>query len=281
MLTEKPHSGFLQLEVFIPFVSLILAILGTVATCFAADEEDAYNNNEFNSFVPEGQEQKSSSSFLDMFETISNLDRHVILVAVVLMISWAAYYPFQYNATNYYAVDIFNNPADEPDTPKYKKGIGHGMLMLALNNVVTLLSGFVNQRLISVAGPKVPYAFSQIVECAILISAVFIKQEWLATILFSIIGISQNIFNIVPYTIVGICVPKQQMGLVIGSLNIFVVVGQLISGTLICPFIAGDERLVKGRIGPVIAVGAPFALIAAILSGFIKIPEKGNYNQVM
>ncbi|OHT07930.1 major facilitator superfamily transporter [Tritrichomonas foetus] len=271
ILIIKPQDNFFKLEVFVPFLSLIFAVMGTVMTCITTKEVPTNIDKDYQN-VEEQAERKNPLK--EIVDTIKNIDRPVIIVAVLLLVSWAAYYPFTYNATGYYAVDIYNADPDEPDSETYKKGIGHGMLMIAINNVITLCSGYINQKLIDSVGPKIPYAASQLIECAVLIAAIFMKKEWLATFLFALLGISQSIFNIVPYTIVGICVAKSQMGMVMGSLNIFVVLGQLITGTLICPFVASDDKHVKGKLGPVIAVGSPFALAAAVICIFLTIPER-------
>lgn len=281
ILSLHERKGFFQLEVFVPFISLTFAVLGTVSTCLSAHETQSQNEmSEIEEIQPKTQ------SFLDIFRSIKNLDRKVLFIAFLLLISWSAYYPFQYNATNYYAVDLFDNDPNDTDSQSYKKGVGYGMLMLGLNNIVTLISGFFNQKFIDRFGPKIPYAFAQITECGIFVGAMFyakIVDEktrlYVATILFALVGMSQNIFNIVPYTIVGLSVPKAQMGMIIGALNIFVVSGQLVSGTLICPFIA-DLDSIHGKLGPLIAIGAPFALIAVIMSLFIKLPEKAQYQEL-
>lgn len=261
LLTKFPtNNSFMSLAVFIPFISLLFSVAGTVFTVVASPEQPA-------------EKLGGTNPLKEAWHAIKNMDRPVIIAAIVLLCSWAAFYPFVFNATTYYAIDIFNS---ETGTDEYQIGVGYGMLMLAIHNLVVALSGFIIDPIIKKAGPKQIYFISQIVECAVLLGCVWMRGKkylWISTALFALLGLSQSIFNIVPYAIVTLVVPKERMGMVMGALNIFVVAGQFISQTLVCPFIR-KASFSEGKLGPVIAVGAPFAIISAISSLFIVIPEQ-------
>ena len=78
-------------------------------------------------------------------------------------------------------------------------------------------------------------------------------------------------FNSVPYAVVGMIIPQEQMGVYMGALNAFVVVGQQLSNFAIG---AGVGAAVGEDKGIIIGCGAIFAILAAIYCYWIMVPDQ-------
>jgi solute carrier family 45 protein 1/2/4 len=109
-----------------------------------------------------------------------------------------------------------------------------------------------------------------------LIGALFARHnKWLLMALFAPLGISMTIFNSVPFAVVGMLVPKEQMGLYMGVLNVFAVVGQQLSTFLLGSGVAAmfNENS-DWQKAAVISSGSIFAIAAAIGSYWIPDPHR-------
>lgn len=254
-------SSYLSNSVFIPFVAIVISSLGSLASCLASHEEPS---------------TKSSSGVSRLKETwivFRHIDKSFIIAVVALFFSTAATFPFQYNVTSYFAKDIYE--AKDSSSKEYDEGVGYGMLANAFVYIITYFCGMLVNPIVKRWGYKVPYFVSHVILIGSLFGAMFLhgkKNLWISLSLLSLIGLSQAALNSIPYTVASLSVSKEQMGSIMGILNIFLVCGQFVTQDIICPLVV-NIPIINGRIGPVIAVGIPFAIAAIIISFFITVPK--------
>ena len=106
----------------------------------------------------------------------------------------------------------------------------------------------------------------------------FTSNRWIILSLLAPLGISCTIFNAVPYAVVGSCAPLEEMGVYMGCINSFVVLGQQAANIL--NFVV--EEIHKsfpagwnlGINRTFIAFSSVWAVAASVMSLFITIPHR-------
>lgn len=241
-------------------VGIVLIVIGVVITLLCAKEERPLE-------VPARE-----NPFKEIFKAFKSMPKPVFRICLVYFFSWMAYFPFNTTTTDFFGADIYGGLPDSEDpisVKKYNDGKAFGMLTIAISNVLVLLYSTIQQPMIKCMGMKWGYAFSQIIEAVCLIPVYFVKNKYALLALLSTLGIPCTIFNSIPFAIVGLVVPPEQMGTQMAALNCFAVVGQQCSSFLLG---SGIGALTSHK-APIIASGSVFAIIAAILCYRIIVPE--------
>ena len=248
-------------EKLIFVVGIILIAIGVTITCLVAKEE------------PLRVKPERGNPLKEIFQAARNVPKPVLRISIVFFFSWMAYYPFNIETTDFFGYDIYGGRSDGTDEQKalYNDGVNFGMLVVAVSNVLVLIYGFFQEKVIKICGMKLAYALSQIIEGICLVLVFFVKNKWALMGIFAPLGISCNIFNSVPYAVVATCVPQEQMGVYMGVLNSCCVVGQQISNFLLG---SGVGALSKTRKAPIIGCGCVFAFLSALLCFWIIVPKQ-------
>ena len=235
----------------------VFIIIGVVITLIVAKEEQLRDP------------PKKQNPFKEIFAAAKAMPKPVLRIGILIMLSWMAYMPFQIELTDFFGVVVFKGDPTDPNDTKYREGLNFGMLTMALvNGLVMVVSPF-QGKLMSCFGMKWLYAISQIVEAAVLIPLFFVTNKWILFGILAPMGVACQLFNSVPYAVVGMIIPQEQMGVYMGVLNSFVVVGQQISNFAIG---TGVGAAVGNKKGYIIGSGAVFAVISAIYCYFIIVP---------
>lgn len=241
----------------------VLIVIGVVITMIVAKEEQLRDP------------PKKQNPFKEIFAAAKGMPKPVLRIGILIMLSWMAYMPFQIELTDFFGVVVFGGDPTNPDDKKYRDGLNFGMLTMALvNGLVMVVSPFQGQ-LMKCFGMKWLYAISQIVEAAVLIPLFFVTNKWILFGLLAPMGVACQLFNSVPYAVVGMIIPQEQMGVYMGVLNSFVVVGQQISNFAIG---TGVGAVVGDKKGYIIGSGSVFAVAAALFCYFIIVPEQDKSN---
>ncbi|KAH0785302.1 major facilitator superfamily transporter [Histomonas meleagridis] len=261
-LGDKTNGVFTNDELTI-IVGVILIIIGILITLFCGKEEPLLE-------VPIRE-----NPFKEIFKAIKNIPRPVLRISLVYFFSWMAYFPFQTTTTDFFGSDIYGGVADSEDPTVfqlYEDGKAFGMLVIAISNFLVLLYSFVQSAIIKLLGLKLSYSISQIIEALVLIPVFFVKNKWVLLGLLAPLGISCTIFNSVPFAVVGMIIPLEQMGTYMGVLNCFAVLGQQCSSFLL----GSGVGALSNKKGPIIGSGSAFAIVAAVLCYWIIVPQENN-----
>ncbi|KAH0791979.1 major facilitator superfamily transporter [Histomonas meleagridis] len=248
-------------EKLIFIVGIILIAIGVTITFVVAKEE------------PLRIKPVRANPLKEIFQAAKNVPKPVLRISIVFFFSWMAYYPFNIETTDFFGFDIYNGRSNgtAEQVEQYNDGVNFGMLVIAVSNVLVLIYGFFQEKVIQICGMKLAYALSQIIEGICLVLVFFVKNKWALMGIFAPLGISCNIFNSVPYAVVGTCVSQEQMGTYMGVLNSCCVVGQQISNFLLG---SGVGALSKNWKAPIIGSGSVFAFLSALLCFWIIVPEQ-------
>jgi solute carrier family 45 protein 1/2/4 len=258
LIPQDGHEHLITNEQLSIIVSAALVIIGVLFTLVAAREEPLF------------EELPKRNPFRDVIEAAFTLPRPILRVAVVYFFSWMSYFPFQITVTDFFGTDIFHGSSDfdTGDRQKYDAGVTFGMFVVASVNFVVLIYTAFQPIFSRPTGMRLWYGVSQLIGAASLLSVLVTDNRYWLLALLSLVGVSLATFNSVPFAIVGLIKPGQ-MGVYMGVLNCFAVFAQEISLSLVC---AGIGSLFGGR-APILAVGALFAVIAAILCIGIVVPQ--------
>lgn len=107
----------------------------------------------------------------------------------------------------------------------------------------------------------------------------FVNDKYFCLVFAGLIGISQVAFNTIPYAIVALVIPTEELGINFGLLNAFAILGEQISNWGVGALV--NESSLQNNESKKIAISSIFGLLAAISSWFIIEPSiYGEYNQI-
>jgi solute carrier family 45 protein 1/2/4 len=155
----NPNS-WLTTQHLVFVIGAILVAIGAAVTIVTTPEE------------PLKERAERGNPFKELWNAARTLPGPILGVAVIYLISWMAYMPFQVEATDFFGVDIFHGDENNPNDKDYLDGCNFGMLVTAVANGVVLLYGFVHEPVVKRLGLKLTYALSQVL-VAILLALVF------------------------------------------------------------------------------------------------------------
>ena len=208
--------------------------------------------------------------FKELCTHIKEIPKSVIVAAFALMCSWAAYWPYYANCTSFFGTNIFRDQEPDPILKDDAEldGICFGMLVIALQSLVSVLYSLVQDYVVKLIGMKWSYAASQILEAIVLLPMNWIKNKWGCMALLSLMGIGYTAFQTIPFSLVGILIGEDKMGTCMGALAIFVGVGQQIGALVIC---SGIGKFFEDSFKEVLSISSAFAVVAAICAAFIPV----------
>lgn len=258
-IAKKLNIGLSDSQ-FVFIVGAVLIIVGVVITCIVTKEEQLH------------EKPKRNNPLKEIYFATKTIPKPVLRIAIVYFFSWMAYYPFNIETTDFFGHDIYKGVSSGTGAEKaaYDEGVNFGMLVIAVSNVLVLLYSVVQSKVIEKFGLKLSYAMSQIIEGICLILVFFVKNKYALMAIFAPLGISCTIFNSVPFSVVGLIVPQEQMGIYMGVLNSFAVVGQQCANFAL----GSGVGAISSRKAPIIGSGAFFAFIAAVMCIWIIVPEQ-------
>ena len=258
-IAKKLNIGLSDSQ-FVFLVGGILILLGVTITCVVTKEEQLR------------EKPKRNNPLKEIYFATKTIPKPVLRIAIVYFLSWMAYFPFNIETTDFFGSDIYNGISNGTNEQKslYNEGVNFGMLVIAVSNVLVLLYSMIQSKVIEKLGLKLSYALSQIIEGICLILVFFVKNKYALMGIFAPLGISCSIFNSVPFSVVGLIVPQEQMGIYMGVLNSFAVVGQQCANFAL----GSGVGAISHRKAPIIGSGAVFAFIAALMCMWIIVPEQ-------
>lgn len=258
-------NGVFTDEQFMFLIAGILVIICSIITCLSGPEEQLT------------QDIHKKNPFVQIFKAVKEMPLSIFRISMVYFFSWMAYYPFIIETTDFFGHDIFNGTPDETDIDghaRYMKGVSFGMLTIGVSSALVLLYAPFQSFLTSHIGMKWTYASSQLIEAICLLCVFFVTNKYALLVIFLPLGVSLSIFNSIPFAVVGLNVSKEKMGVYMGVLNCFLVVGQQLSNFILTSGVGTiSNKYFDGKKAPIIGCASFFAVAAAILCKYIIVPQ--------
>lgn len=261
-LPEIKGLSFLKFNLILTFV---ISFIAMVISCVAAREE------------PLREKPPKFNPFMQIFRAFKKIPRAFSRIILPFFFANAAIFPFYYQLSDFMGVLYEQHGKD------YYEGIKYSMLCRAVNNAVQLVYSFLNSRVCDLIGMKWVMIIGNTIltVCMLLFQFINITPPYFAIV--GMLGFSQVIFTTIPFAIVSLVIPTEELGNNFGILNCFNVLGQQLSnfsfGILIDNVFKDDPFAVRKKM----SFSAIFGAIATISSFWIiqpSIAETGNYDPI-
>ncbi|EKE37334.1 sucrose transporter, putative [Entamoeba nuttalli P19] len=220
-------------------ISFIVLLISFIPTLIVADEEKFIPPDEDFSF-----KRFILAPFINTYHGIKEITIELIIIYILLMLSWIAYYPASFNMTIYYAKDIFH--INNQTNPKFSTAISIGMFSTASFWFIQVISPFVlplfekcygkvrlyfisnifavfSYAILSIAPSIISknVAFNPSVTDILIISSCFIAHQITA---FQFVEM-----NSLPFSYMKKLVSSHSYATHLGLINVFITFGQIIS----------------------------------------------------
>lgn len=260
MKTKFSNSNFQMFTSDQAFLSLcFILVLISLILSLSLSKEEVVSNSILKTVI---------NPFKEMQQVLSSRPKSIIWISIIYLFSWMAYYPFTVFITNYFGCTIKSSKSES--TKISDEGKSFGMFILALSQIIELITSFIIPNIILKINMKKTYAISMSILTIMLLISGFITNKFALLCIYSLIGLSPSVFKTIPHLLMHIIVPSEQLNIHRNILNSAASIGKMASMFLlgICVgFIKPNDRLI-------IAGGSLFSLVSAILCYWMILPYK-------
>lgn len=243
-------------------IGMICMFIGCILTVFFV-HEDQYTG-----------EAPKENPFKKLWVALIHIKRPVLIINFVVAISWMVVWPVCMNLSGFMTNDVFK----AHNLGTYEDGLRWGMITWAANAAVVVIFGFILNPLLKCVGMKWAYLSSQVLAIGCLLPSYWITSDkYACLILMAILGCSTCCYSSIPYALIAQLLPPSQVGTYMGLLNMFLVVGQLISSIFLCTLVGG--KVFPGQYKETFSIAAGLAVISCIVCLFIKDGKEENLSE--
>ncbi|OHT00734.1 major facilitator superfamily transporter [Tritrichomonas foetus] len=278
-ITVNTFGGFkiysytsLGQEQFLLIVSSVLIAFSITVTAIVAKEE------------PLTVKPPKVRPFKRIFDAIRTMPKPFSRTAIPYLLAQMALFQFNFGFSNFMGSDIFGGDNSAPEGSEAKKAYQNGLSWAMMCNVAKFgtqfLYGFVNHKVCELIGMKATSVAGYITLSAGLITFFWVNNQYPYLAISILVGAGYAVAMSVPYAIVSLVSPQQELGAYLGILMMCTVIGEQLSN-----FGIGQGF---GLIWPncprkMIGISCAFGFIAAILSFWTiepKVPNKSEYQSI-
>ncbi|KAJ3438279.1 hypothetical protein M0813_29590 [Anaeramoeba flamelloides] len=267
--------GFKSNTLAIFTFGMIILVISTLPTLFFAKETQFKR--------PPNSKRYSALGLLKMMfvkivKKIRTMPRKMLILCMVYFFSWLAYFPFQIYMTDYMGKVVYKgDPTASKHSEAYENyqiGVRKGALTFALMSIVSCFFSLIIDKMSKVLGIRLTYFLSQLLAGICMVLTLWVQTPTASMIMFSLIGYNFTTFNSMPFSLIGDYVDgndqeskKEDTGLLMGVLNSFGVLAQVISN-----FVAGSFILKSypNKDHYAIAYGGFTSIVPCILVWFLN-----------
>ncbi|OHT13359.1 major facilitator superfamily transporter [Tritrichomonas foetus] len=253
------EGTFTNDEVLI-IICILFVLISLIISMISIKEEEIseiINNNE--------------KPFEAILFALKNTPKPISRISLIYLLSWFSYFPIVVLTTNFLSTIIY----DKNDSASYEDGKSFGMIVLAFSQMISLVYSFFHPKITRKFGLKIIYMLSMVLLSFLLIPLSFIKHRYAILVLIGMTGISSVVFRSVPFSIVKIVVPNEQVSTYNHVLLAFATSGQQASMVLVC---SGLGMLINSY-GVLISLGCVGASLSALFSNWMIVPNPTHFDQ--
>ncbi|MGV3587815.1 MAG: MFS transporter [Adhaeribacter sp.] len=210
--------------------------------------------------------EKAQTSFLhgiqETFSGIVTMPKTMQQLAVVQFFSWFALFSLWIYTTKAVTQHIYNT--SDPTSASYNEGADWVGVCFAVYNGVSALAALLLPVLARVTNRKITHLICLCCGGIGLISTYFISDPNLLLVSMVGVGIAWSSILSMPYAILAGALPPHKMGFYMGVFNFFIVIPQIVAGSVLGFF---TEKLFGGQAIYTLIVGG----CAMIISGFLTL----------
>lgn len=262
-MPEIKGLSFLKFNLILTFT---LSFVAMIISCIAAREE------------PLRVKPPKVNPFVQIFEAFKKIPRAFARVILPFFFAQGAIFPFYMQFSDFMG-NLFKKKGLD-----YNDGIKHSMLCLTFNNAIQLVYSFCNSRVCDWIGMRWTMVIGNSILFICLLLFQFVEEPYAYFAIVGCLGFGQVIFQTIPFAIVSLVIPTEELGNNFGILNCFCVIGQQLTSWGFGLFI---DYVLKNDPFPVrlkISLSSIFGALAMISSFWIVQPstaELGQYSPLL
>ncbi|OHS93384.1 major facilitator superfamily transporter [Tritrichomonas foetus] len=260
----------LEQEQFLLVVSLSIAFIAITVSCIVTKEE------------PLREKPPKINPFKQIWTSFRKMPRPFARVLPSFTFSYIASYQYTVIFSHFMGNDLFhgNNSIDATEQEKidYQKGVSWSMMCNVMNNAFQLIYGFINTKVCEKVGMRAVMIVGNLLLATALLLFFFIDNKNAYLSLTIPLGLGTVIYMAIPYAIVSLCIPTEELGNNLGILNCFGVFGQQVSNWGIGKIIDHFWKVETAR--KKIGISSVFGFLATIFAFWIVQPtiaDTGSY----
>jgi solute carrier family 45 protein 1/2/4 len=248
---------------FILVICLSLSAVALTVSIISSPEE------------PLEEKKPSRNPFPLIWQAMKKMPSPFLRMLPAHVFAQTATYQYGYQFSDFMGRDIFkgDNTAPKDSTPykQYQDGVSHAMMCNVVYFGAQMIWGFLNTKICEVCTMRWVFMAAMGLLWLIYGAIFFISNKWAFLGLSVILGIANCIYNAVPYAIVTLCIPTEDLGANLGIVVCGTVFGQQLSN-----FAIGTGL---GHVWPdnprnLLGISCAISLIACIFGFMIITPQK-------
>lgn len=262
----------LEQKQFLLVVSLSIAFAAMLISTISAREEPLRNK------------PPKVNPFKQIWEAFKKIPKPFSRVIPAFFFANIATYQYQVAFSDFMGSEIMKGNSREGCTAEekalYDKGVSWSMMSNVMNNAIQLFYGFVNSKVCELIGMKWVMVIGNGLMSIGLLLFFFVSNRFAYLAFTGLIGLGTVIYMAIPYAVVSIVIPTEELGNNLGILNCFCVLGQQVSNFAIGK---GLSSVYGNSPRKNIGYSSIFGLLATIASLFILQPslaDVGNYDKI-
>jgi maltose/moltooligosaccharide transporter len=211
------------------------------------------------------QQDRSYVGIVHMVKDFHTMPKTMVQLTYVQFFSWAALFSMWVYATPAIASHIFHTT--DVESPEYGEGQSLVTFLFGVYNGVAALTAFLLPVLARYTSRRITHLVALTAGGAGLISIYYIQdpdQLWISMVG---VGIAWSSILSVPYAMLSGALPPEKMGYYMGVFNLFVVIPQIIAGTLLGVLV---RYAFDGSSIHILITGGVSMIIAGLLSLRVK-----------
>lgn len=257
----------LDQEQFVLVVCLSISGVALVITIVSTPEE------------PLKEKPESVNGFKQIWQACKRMPRSVSIALLAYFLGQFASYEYGIQFSHFMGKEIFkgDNASKDPELKNnYQSGLSWAMFCNVVYYIVQFVYSFVNTKLCERFTMRVMWIIFMAVLGLVYFSFYFISDKWAFMGLSIPLGICENIYCAIPYAIVSLAIPTEELG---GNLGLLVCAG--VTGQQVANFGIGSGLASLWDDSPrmIIGISAVPAILAAIAGIWIIQPGPDAYDE--
>ncbi|PRP75245.1 hypothetical protein PROFUN_15836 [Planoprotostelium fungivorum] len=218
------------------------------------------------------QRKSTENPFVQIFRGVVHMPNAMWRICAVQFFSWFGWFCILVYATVWVGTEIFRGDGDAAlhsvPLSKFRAGTQWGSLAMAAEALFSFTCALFIPFAIRITSIKFVYSFSQLWFAVSLLTTFFITEKWGAFFFIVSLGLPWAVTMALPFTLVALNTKPADTGLYMGTLNIFVVIPQLLVA-----FTFGFLVKEFDSFKPAFLFGAAASVISSALCWLLVIPK--------
>jgi len=216
---------------------------------------------------PQNSNKGFGGGVSEIFNALGNMPKRMRVVSLVQFFTWPGLFLMWFYYSTAVAINVFGGK--DASDPIYAEGADFGKLTLAYYSIITFLFALVLPSIADRLGRKLTHSLCLVCGAIGMISVGWVQNKYALFGCMTGVGIAWASILSMPYAMLSGVLPKDKVGIYMGSFNFFIVLPEIIASLgfgWLMKNVLGNSRLLA------VQVGGGMMILAALLC-FLLIRE--------